>query len=91
MILDIFSVYDSKAKAFLPPFFMVNSMVARRSFGEAANDANHQFCKHPEDYTLFKIGTWDDSTCAMELHKVHTDFGLAANYRTAYNVEKIVP
>lgn len=56
MKLKIFSVYDSKAKAFITPFFTATVDVALRSFGEAANDPNSMFARHPGDYTLMEIG-----------------------------------
>jgi len=57
---NIFTVYDSKAKAYLTPFFMHEDGMAERVFSDCINDTAHQFGKHPEDYTLFKIGSWSD-------------------------------
>lgn len=56
----MFSVYDSKAEAFIQPFFSPNSAVARRMFESAANDPNTDICKFAEDYTLFEIGTFEN-------------------------------
>lgn len=60
MQFGIFSVYDDKAKAFLPPFFIPEVGVAVRVFGDAVNDPGHQFFHHPADYTLFRLGSFDD-------------------------------
>jgi len=60
MNLRIFVVFDSKARAYLPPFFMPEAGQAVRVFADCCNDDGHQFGKHPEDYTLFEIGTFDD-------------------------------
>ncbi len=57
---QIFTIYDSKAKAYLTPFFMHNNDMAMRVFADCTNDPGHQFGKHPEDYTLFNIGSWSD-------------------------------
>lgn len=62
MILKIFSIQDIKAKAFLPPFFLPEQGQATRTFGDCVNDPKHQFGRHPHDYTLFGIGTFDDET-----------------------------
>ncbi len=56
----IFVVFDSKAAAYLPPFFMPEAGQAVRVFSDMVNDPTHAFGKHPEDYTLFEIGTFDD-------------------------------
>jgi len=56
----IFTIYDSKAKAYLVPFFLHEDGMAVRVFADCVNDPGHQFGKHPEDYTLFQIGSWSD-------------------------------
>jgi len=56
----IFTIYDSKAKAYLTPFFLHAEAMAVRVFADCINDSDHQFGKHPEDYTLFNIGEWSD-------------------------------
>lgn len=68
MIHKIFSVYDTKAKAYLAPFFMHQEGMAARVFTNMVNDPNksHQFSMNPEDYTLFVVGQWDDETCIFE-------------------------
>ena len=58
----IFTVRDSKAAAYLPPFFMFNEAMAIRAIQDAVNDEKHQFHLHPEDYHLFRIGVFDDDT-----------------------------
>lgn len=57
---EIFAVYDEKAKAFLPPFFLPEIGMAKRVFGDCVNSSDHQFGKHPSDYTLFHMGEWLD-------------------------------
>jgi len=58
----IFSIYDSKADAYLTPFFLHQEAMAIRVFSDCINSETHQFGKHPEDYTLFSIGTWEDQS-----------------------------
>ena len=58
----MFSIYDSKAKSYLPPFHMPNDDMALRVFQDCVSDPNHAFGKHPEDYTLFHLGSFDDET-----------------------------
>ena len=58
----MFAVMDTKADAFLQPFFMPNKGMAQRLFVDSANDANHMFCKHSEDYILYQIGEFDQRT-----------------------------
>jgi len=57
---QIFTIFDSKAHAYLVPFFLPENDMATRTFADCCNDLTHQFGKHPEDYTLFNIGSWND-------------------------------
>lgn len=56
----VFSVYDTKAAAFLPPFFMPQVAVALRALSDCVNDPAHAFGAHPEDYVLHHIADFDD-------------------------------
>lgn len=69
MKLQIFSVYDSAAAAYLPPFFTQTTGLAIRSFQDAVNDTNHQFHKHALDYTLHLLGEFDDADCTFTLQE----------------------
>lgn len=80
MKLLIYSVYDSKAKTFSQPFFSNAAGSALRSFQDIANDKNHPIGAHPEDYTLFEIGEFDDSIGTPIPYEKHTNYGLASSY-----------
>jgi hypothetical protein len=84
MILFAYAVYDNRAEAFIPPFFMVNDSVAQRAFSDAASDSSHQFRKHPTDFTLFKIGEYDDSTGTLSPLAKHVNLGLASQFTQEY-------
>ncbi|AXL14728.1 nonstructural protein [Microviridae sp.] len=60
-----FAIYDSKTEAYLPPFFVEHAGSAIRSFTDACNKDDHEFGKHPEDYTLFELGEYDSDTGQM--------------------------
>lgn len=62
MIYKVFSVYDTKAEAFLRPFVVQTLGVVKRSFGEAMQDPRHEFAKYPNDYLCWEVGTFDDET-----------------------------
>lgn len=61
MIHVVFSIHDQKADAFLPPFILPRTEMAVRTFSDCVASEDHQFGAHPEDYTLFRLGTFDDS------------------------------
>lgn len=66
MKLNAYSIYDHKAKMYMRPFFVHNSAVATRTIADLVNDTTHEIGKHPEDYSLFFLGEWDDNTAAFD-------------------------
>lgn len=62
MIVKYYSVFDTKVGAFMPPFAARSDGEAMRSFGDAIGDGKSQFAAHPEDYQLFYVGSFDDSS-----------------------------
>lgn len=85
----VFSVYDSKAEAYLQPFFSITAGQATRSFSDACLDQNHQFHKHAGDYTLFEIGTYEDETGIMLAHQSKINLGTALEYLAKANVREV--
>lgn len=70
MIHKIYAVYDSKAESYTPPYFQHTEAMALRIFGDTCNDKGHTFGMHPEDYTLFHLGEYDDSTGTITQDKI---------------------
>ncbi len=60
MNLQMFSVYDIKARAFLRPFCMPNSDMAIRALKDSSHEPDHAFAKNPEDYTLYLVGEFSE-------------------------------
>lgn len=88
MKLEIFSVYDSKADAFLAPFFMPNQSMAVRIFQNCANNGEHQFGINAGDYTLFSLGSFDDETAKIQTTKTPISLGLAQEFQSSeYSTE----
>lgn len=69
MKYHMFSVYDEKAKAYLPPFILPEIGQATRTFGDMVNNEEHQFGLHPSDYTLFEIADFDDESADIVCDK----------------------
>lgn len=67
MIQKIFVVHDTKAEAYLPPFFMGQLGQATRVFSDCVNSKDHQFGKHPADYNLFHMGSFDDNSAEFQI------------------------
>jgi len=62
MILNMYSIFDTASGLYSRPFFGASHAESHRAFSDIALDANHPIGKHPEDYTLFLVGAFDDTT-----------------------------
>lgn len=81
MILKLFSVFDSKVEAYMQPFFMASRGAAIRAFIDTASDSNSMICKHPGDYTLFELGSFDDSCAKFDLYSSNVNLGNALDIK----------
>lgn len=79
----VFTVYDSKAEAHLPPFFSATTGLATRAFEDAANKEGHDFNKYPADYTLFELGMFDEIKCEWAFYEAKISLGTALEYKTS--------
>lgn len=91
MLSKIYTVFDSKAQAYLQPFYSPNDAVALRNFQTAATDENHHFNKHAADYTLFLIGEYDDTSASITMLPSAKNLGCALTFKASTRVTQISP
>ena len=61
MIVKVFSVFDSVAQVFSPPFFQVNEATAIRGFRQGIQQGTNQQAE-PQDLSLYVLGDYNDNT-----------------------------
>lgn len=81
MRLLAFSIRDAKAEAFMRPFFSPTAGLAIRSFRDLVNDPASEVGRHPEDYTLFRIGSFDELSGELVKEEPVFSLGLAATFK----------
>lgn len=62
----IFTLRDKKAAAFSPIFVHPTIGLAEREITDLANNPDSTLHKHPDDYTLFAIGQYDDALAQLK-------------------------
>lgn len=65
--MEMCSIFDSKAEAYMQPMFFQAIGQAMRSFTDAVNTPDSEFNKHPEDYGLFHLGSFNSGTGVIEV------------------------
>lgn len=60
MKLHIFAVKDRALNAFMTPWFAQTVNQAIRMFQDEVNNPQGQMIKHPDDYDLYHLGSWND-------------------------------
>lgn len=66
MNLRMYSIRDSKAAIFHPPFFNQTHGEAERNFAQLAADPKSTIAQFPEDFDLYYLGIYDNNTGKME-------------------------
>ncbi len=61
MKLNCYSIFDTASGLYSRPFYGQSDGEAIRSFMDISTDAEHPIGKHPDDYTLLRIGIFDDT------------------------------
>lgn len=72
MKLYVYSIFDKAVNAYMRPFFMQSDGQALRMFIDEVSKDDSELGKHPEDYSLFLIGWFEDRAgeiCKEEVPK----------------------
>lgn len=56
------AVKDRAMDLFMRPFFVPHRQAAIRSFTDEINRVDSEMWKHPDDYDLYYLDVWDEST-----------------------------
>lgn len=80
-MLKVFSIFDSKAAAFLLPFFQPTVSTAIRSCQKAVRDPDSDFSRFPEDFTLFELGVWDPERGSFSLLEAPISHGVFVSFK----------
>ncbi|QXP08310.1 MAG: nonstructural protein [Arizlama microvirus] len=61
MVVNLYSIYDEKACFFQFPFPAKTRSEAVRMVTDALNTPDTLIAKHPEDFSLYELGTFNDA------------------------------
>ena len=88
MKTQLFAVYDSKAEIYEKPFHMQTVGQALRGFTDVINDKETPLGQHPEDYTLFHIGDYDNTTANFNIYESKKSLGNGIEFLETLDILK---
>jgi len=66
MKTQLYGIFDTAAGVYQKPFFGQSDGEVIRSFQDISVDAEHPIGRHPEHYSLYRLGTFDDNNGKVE-------------------------
>lgn len=87
MTLNAYAIRDDQVDGFAQPFFSPTHGSALRAFADHVNEKGTAANKHPRDFSLYHIGTYDDTTGTLEAIKP-ARIGTAQEY---YQTDDVIP
>lgn len=77
--IELFTIYDCKTKSYREPTFCPNKEVLMREILNMMNDsgqAKNPLFMNAEDFSVFKIGSYDKKTGLIEAHNLEHQFNM---------------
>jgi len=62
MKVQVYAIFDSCTGIYEKPFFHTADDAVRREFQDVATSDDHPINKHPEHYSLWRLGNFDTET-----------------------------
>jgi len=62
MKVQIYAIFDTCSGIYEKPFFHRADDQVRREFQDVATSADHAINKHPEHYSVWRLGSFDNNT-----------------------------
>lgn len=81
MKTKMFAIYDGKCKAYRFPHENLHAGAAIRDFQDKAASKDNTIGLHPEDFTLYEVGEYDDSNGQLSAHKNLVNLGTALSLK----------
>lgn len=65
MLSKIYTIHDNAVKSYNNPFYMLTDAEAIRAFKSEATNPESKICNHPQDFSLYYIGTYDNASATV--------------------------
>ncbi|AXL14789.1 nonstructural protein [Microviridae sp.] len=72
MLLNVYVIHDNKAQTYAAPMFLLNDSIAMRVAHDLRHNLDTDPGNHPEDFSLHKIGTYENTTAQFQEENMST-------------------
>ncbi len=62
MKVQCYAIFDTCSGIYEKPFFSTADDLVKREFQDIATSADHPISRHPEHYSLWRLGNFDNNT-----------------------------
>ncbi len=62
MKVQLYGIFDQCSGIYEKPFFSTADDLVKREFQDVATSIDHPIAKHPEHYTLYRLGNFNNET-----------------------------
>jgi len=90
MLGFLFSIYDEKAHAYMPPWCLPTVDLAIREFVDLVNDPESKIFRHQSDYTLFCVGEFDNQSGVLSSEDGCRSLGNGVEFIVSSGVSDVV-
>ncbi len=86
----VYAIYDSKAEAYMQPFFQDTHGLALRTFEiEVQKGEQSIISKYPADFTLFYIADWDEHKGVITAMTTPNSLGVAIEFAAKTDLQAV--
>ena len=83
MLMNVYSIYDSKGEYWIPIWIARSHADAIRDFTRSVSSPGTPIGDHPADFQLVCVGTWDDDSGTLIPHEVKQTLGSGIEFQTS--------
>lgn len=88
MLLQVMALFDSKARSYRTPIFVVHTDVGLRAVKGAVNNPGNELHDHSHDFFIHHLGTFNDESGEFSPFATPFNFGCIAVLKTAAHLEQ---
>jgi len=80
-VFYVFSIKDIKTGTYMTPYFQTHKPAALRAFSDLVNDSQSMIYRHPADFELFELGSYDSGSGLLTSHQIPQHLATGTDFK----------